>query len=46
MILIETMHKTQNCRLLAIIKALKTWCQYFKNYKYEVFIFTDYNQLC
>ena len=42
----ETWYKIYNQELLAIIKAFKTWCHYLEDYKYKVFIFTDYNNLC
>ena len=45
MIPIETWYKTYNSKLLAIIKAFKTWYHYLKDYKYKKLIFIDYNNL-
>lgn len=38
-------YKTQDAKLLAIIEALKIRHNYLKDYKYEVIIFMDYNNL-
>ena len=46
MIPAKTQYKTYNGKLLAIVEAFKTWRHYLKGCKYEVFIFTDYNNLC
>ena len=45
MIPTETRYKTHNEKLLAIIKAFKTWKYYLKSCKHKVLIFTDYNNL-
>ena len=45
MILAKTWYETYNGELLAIVKAFKTWRQYLEGCKYEVFVFTDYNNL-
>ena len=46
MILIETQYRTHNGKLLAIIKAFKTWYHYLEGYKHKVPVFTAYNNLC
>ncbi len=46
MIPAETRYKTHNQELLVIIEAFKTWRHYLEGYKYEVLIFTYYNNLC
>ena len=43
MILAKTQYKTHNQELLAIIEAFKTWYYYLEGYKYDTFIFTNYN---
>ncbi len=45
MILAETWYKTHNQELLAIVEAFKTWHHYLEDCKYEVFVFTDHNNL-
>ncbi len=45
MIPAETRYKTHDQELLAIVEALKTWCNYLKGCKYKVLILTDYNNL-
>ncbi len=45
MISIETNYKTHNQKLLAIIKACKTWNHYLEGCKYKVFVLTDDNNL-
>ena len=45
MIPIEIWYKTYNNKLLAIIKAFKTWYHYLEGCKHGVLIFTDYNNL-
>ena len=45
MILMETQYEIHNSKFLAIIKAFKTWRYYLKDYKYEVLVFKDYNNL-
>ena len=37
MIPIKTQYKIHNGKLLAIIKAFKTWQHYFEEWKYKVF---------
>lgn len=46
MILIKTWYKTYDQELQAIVNVFKTWHYYLESYKYEVFILTDYNNLC
>ena len=46
MILVEIQYETHNGELLAIIEAFKTWHHCLKGCKHEVFILTDYNNLC
>ena len=46
MIPAETLYKTHNGELLAIIKAFKIWRHYLESCKYEAFILTDHNNLC
>ena len=46
MILAKIQNEIHNNKFLAIVKAFKTWHHYLKSYKYEVFIFIDYNNLC
>ena len=46
MIPAKTWYETHNSKRLAIIKVFKTWSHYLKDYKYEVFILTDYNNFC
>ena len=41
----ETWYKTNNGKLLAIVKAFKTWRHYLKSCKHEVFVLTDHNNL-
>ena len=43
MITAETQYKTHDGELLAIIKALKTWCHYLKSCKHKVLVLTDHN---
>ena len=45
MIPAKTWYKTQDGELLAIVKAFKIWWYYLKDCKYEVFVFTDHNNL-
>ena len=42
----ETCYETHNSKLLAIVKAFKTWRYYFKSCKYKVLVLTDHNNLC
>ena len=42
---VKTRYKTYNQELLAIVETFKTWRHYLKGCKYEVFVFTDYNNL-
>lgn len=46
MILAETWYKTQNQELIDIGEAFKTYCHYLEGFRYEIFIFTNYNNLC
>ena len=41
----KTWYETHNGKLLAIIKAFKTWCHYLESCKHEVLVLTDYNNL-
>ena len=45
MIPAETWYETHNGKLLAIVKAFKTWRHYLEGCKYVVFVFTDHNNL-
>ena len=45
MILAENRYETHNNKLLAIVKAFKTWRHYLEGYKHEIFAFTDPNNL-
>ena len=45
MILAKLKYKTHNIKLLAIIKALKTWEYDLKSCKYNIFVFANYNNL-
>ena len=44
-IFIEIWYKTNDSKLLAIIKAFKTWKYYLESYKYKVLMFTNHNNL-
>ena len=46
MILAETWYETHDQKLLAIVEAFKTWRDYLEGCKFEVFVFTDHNNLC
>ena len=46
MIPAETWYKTYDGKLLAIVKAFKTWRHYLKGCKHEVLVLTDHNNLC
>ena len=46
MIPAETRYETHDAKLLAIVKAFKTWRHYLEGCKYEVLVLTDYNNLC
>ena len=46
MILAETRYETHDVELLAIVEAFKTWRHLLEGCKHEVFVFTDYNNLC
>ena len=46
MILAETQYKTHDGKLVAIVKALKTWHHYLEGCKHKVLIFTDHNNFC
>ena len=43
---IEIWYKTHNQKLLTIIETFKIWRHYLESCKYEVFVFTDNNNLC
>ena len=45
MISAKTWYKTHDGKLLAIIEVFKTWRHYYKDYKYEVLVLTDHNNL-
>lgn len=45
MIPARTWYETHNKGLRAIIKALKTWRQDLKDYKHELLVLIDYNNL-
>ena len=45
MIPAETWYKTHDGKLLAIIKAFKTWRRYLEDCKHEAFVLTDHNNL-
>ena len=45
MIPAKTQYKTHNNKLLAIVEVFKTWRDYLEGCKYEIHIFTDYNNL-
>ena len=45
MISAKTWYKIHNGKLLAIVKAFKTWRHYLEGCKYEVLVFIDYNNL-
>ncbi len=45
MIPAETWYETYDRELLTIVEAFKTWKYYLEGYKYEVLVFTDYNNL-
>ena len=46
MIPAETRYETYKSKLLAIVKAFKTWRHYLEGCKHEIFILIDYNNLC
>ena len=46
MIPAETQYKTNDGKLLAIVKAFKTWRHYLKGCKHEALILTNHNNLC
>ena len=45
MISAETCYKTHNSELLAIVEVFKTWRHYWEDYKHEVLVLTDHNNL-
>ena len=45
MIPTKTQYEIHDSELLAIIEVFKIWKHYLKDYKYEVFVFTEYNNL-
>ena len=44
--ILETWYKTHDGELLIIIKIFMTLQHYLEDYKHEIFILTDYNNLC
>ena len=46
MIPAKTRYKTHNNELLAIVEAFKTWRHYLKNFKHEMLMLTNHNNLC
>ena len=46
MILTETHYKMHDAKLLAIIKAFKSWYQYLEGCQYEVLVLSNHNNLC
>ena len=46
MISAETWHKTHNGKLLAIIKAFKSWQNYLNDCKHKVFRLINHKKLC
>ena len=46
MILAKTRYKTYDDELLAIVEAFKTWQYYLEDCKYQMLVFTNYNNLC
>lgn len=45
MIIVETWYKIYNGKFLAIVEAFKTWRYYLEDYKYEILVLIDYNNL-
>ena len=45
MIPAETRYETHDGELLAIVKAFRAWCHYLNDYKYEVLVLIDHNNL-
>ena len=45
MIPAETRYETHDGELLAIVEAFKTWRHYLENYRHEVLVLTDHNNL-
>ena len=46
MISTKTWYETHNGKLLAIVKAFKTWRHYLEGCKHKVFVLTNHNNLC
>ena len=46
MIPAETRYKTHDNKLLAIVKAFKTWRHYLEGSQHELLVLTDHNNLC
>ena len=46
MISAETWYETHDGKLLAIVKAFKTWRHYLEGCKHKVLVLTNYNNLC
>lgn len=45
MIFTETQYEIYDSDLLAIVRGFKTWKYYLEDYKYEVFMLVDNNNL-
>lgn len=45
MISVKTYHQIHNNKLMEIIKAFKIRCYYLENYKHEIFVLIDPNNL-
>ena len=43
MISTKTQYKIYNGKLLAIVETFKTWCNYYKSCKYELFVHINFN---
>ena len=39
-------YEIHNIELLAIVEAFKTWRHYLEDYKHEILIFNNHNNLC
>ena len=46
MILAETWYETHDEELLVIVEVFKTWRHCLEGLKFEVFVLTNYNNLC
>lgn len=43
--MVETLYKTYNDKLLAIVEIFKTWHYYLKNCQHKIFVFINNNNL-